>query len=246
MRSLDEIKLRDKDAQNYDNWYLERGKNAVYSEDETIMSKLNFSDEVKTFLDFGSGTGRLTVKIYDQNPNVKCFALDISPKSIEILNGKNRRIYASTFDASIEKISKFGYPKFDRILSMQMIQHLNKDGAIHAINEMYYSLNEGGCAVVELYNYNGLNRIIERIKAMGKITKIQKNDLFFEYRYSADEFKNFIRKYSEFSTVKIYGCQNINRRLINKFAFLIKFDLWLSKFEFSKYFGYYFVAVCKK
>ncbi len=246
MRSLDEVKLRDKDAENYDKWYTERGANAVFSEDETIISKLNISSNVSTFLDFGSGTGRFTVKIYDRYPHIKCYALDISPKSIEVLNDKNKNIETSIFDASIENITELGYPKFDRILSMQMVQHLEKDGAIHAINEMYYSLNDAGCAVIELYNYSGFNRIIERIRAFGKIKKIQKNGLFFEYRYSADEFKNFILKYSDFKDVEIYGCQNISRRFINKFSFLIKFDLWLSKFELSKYLGYYFIAVCKK
>jgi ubiquinone/menaquinone biosynthesis C-methylase UbiE len=191
MRGLDEIKLRDKNSKNYDEWYMERGYNAVVSEDDTIFSKLNLNCRVENFLDLGSGTCRFTVKIHDRYPSINCYALDISPKSIDILNSKKRNIKASVFDASSGNLSTLNYPKFDRILSMQMIQHLDKRGSIHVINEMYALLDVGGIAVVELYNFNGLNRIIERIKALFKIKKIQKSGSFYEYRYSADEFKYF-------------------------------------------------------
>jgi len=247
MRSADEIKLRDNDANNYDSWYYERGLSAVKAEDETVIYKLEFLENTEQkFLDFGCGTGRLTVKIKDQHPQIDVFGLDISPKSIDILNAKNKNIITKTFDASKDKIELLGFPKFDRILSMQMIQHLEKKGAINAINEIHNQLQDGGVAIIELYNYNGLNRILERIRSLGKIKKIQTNGLFFEYRYDSDEFKAFVIKNSDFTDISIFGCQNISRRWINKFPFLVTFDLWLSKFNLSKYLGYYFIAVMRK
>ena len=245
-RSKQEKILRDNNAAEYDKWYLERGENAVFVEDETILFYLSFDNNVKRFLDLGCGTGRLTCNISKKFPLIDIYGLDISPKSIEILNNKQCNVKGFEFDASIDKINQVFDKKFDRILSMQMIQHLTKDGAINAITEIYNGLTDNGIAVIELYNYTGLNRIIERIRSFGKIKKIQKKDLFFEYRYGANEFKEFCLKNSKFKTIEIYGCQNISRRWINKFPFLIKFDLWLSRFSLSKYLGYYFIAVLKK
>ena len=143
MRSKDEIQLRDDDALDYDKWYLERGVVAVDIEDETILKKLAFLDNDK-FLDFGCGTGRFTSICRDNYPSLDIYGLDISPKSIEILKSKNKKIEAQTFDASTDKMSDINLQKFDKVLSMQMIQHLDKDGAINAVNEIYNSLNQGG------------------------------------------------------------------------------------------------------
>ena len=246
-RSENEIALRDQDAMDYDDWYLERGINAVWAEDETIIRSLSFSStEKQSFLDFGSGTGRLTARIQRQFPSLDVHALDISPKSLDALNNKGLSITTNVLDASKDSISYLNLPKFDRILSMQMIQHLEKDGAVHAIKEIYDSLKEDGIAVIELYNFGGLNRVIERIRARGGIKKVQQQGLFFEYRFSADEFKKFVTNHSRFKDVSIYGCQNINRRLINRFGSLLSLDLKLSTIGCSKYLGYYFIAVLKK
>jgi len=245
MRSNDEKQLRDKDALNYDKWYLDRGITAVEVEDEVILNKLEFTDNMN-FLDFGCGTGRFTEECKKKYPTLEIYGLDISPKSIEILDSKNICKIAKEFDASIDKISDLDFPQFDRILSMQMIQHLEKDGAINSINNIYDSLSMGGVAVIELYNFTGFNRILERFKSRGRIKKIQKKELFFEYRYGANEFQDFLEKYTSFKNTEVYGCQNISRRWINKFPFLRKFDLWLSKFSFSKYLGYYFIIIARK
>lgn len=247
MRSVDEIKLRDEAAPIYDNWYLERGKNAVAAEDKAIINKLQLQDGIETFLDLGCGTGRLTAEIADLYPQMKCYGVDISPKSINILRNKNKKnIIALEADVSTKKLSELGIFNVDRILSMQMLQHLDREGAIHALNEIYESLTPNGIAVVELYNYGGIWRTAERIKARGKIRKIQRGGLFYEYRYSADEFAEFALKHTSFRSIELYGCQNILRRFINGFDCLIPFDLWLSKFGSSKFLGYYFIAVLRK
>jgi len=246
IRSKDEIKLRDNDAEHYDKWYLDRGINAVTVEDTTILNYLKLKD-VNNLLDLGCGTGRLTEKIAKMYQNLSIIGLDISPKSIEILNNKKKtNIKAFTFDASKDNIYHKTNMKYERILSMQMIQHLEKDSAIKTVNDIYNSLDKNGIAIIELYNYSGFNRILERIRSFGRIKKIQRKGLFFEYRYGADEFKDFILKYSDFNNVDIYGCQNISRRWLKKFPLLVKFDLWLSRFKLSKYLGYYFIAVLKK
>jgi len=245
VRSDDEVILRDLQAEIYDELYLEKGISAVEIEDQTILMKLDFNDEDINFLDFGCGTGRFTEQVKCKFPRLDVYGLDISPRSIKVLKEKFN-IVAKEFDASKDSIRNQDFPKFKKILSMQMIQHLEKKGAIHAVNEIYTHLDSNGIAIIELYNHSGLVRILERVKSRGQIKKITRKDMFFEYRYGANEFKFFLEKYTPFENVEVYGCQNISRRWVNKFPVLKKIDLWLSNFSFSKYLGYYFIIVAKK
>ena len=245
-KSINEIVLRDRAADSYDDWYLERGVNAVKSEDLTIMKYLFIEKEDEiNILDAGCGTGRFTEKMAQAYPQCKIYALDISSRSLDALRKKQAGIVTGVVDFSKSKLSSLGMPKFQKILSMQMIQHLDKEGAIHAINELYSVLDRDGILVVELYNYASIHRLLERIKSLGRIKKVQDSDLFYEYRYTPNEFKNFVLKYSPFKEVILYGCQNIHRKIINKIGHLIEIDLLISKYIFSKYLGYYFIAICK-
>lgn len=246
-RSKDEITLRDNEAGLYDTWYLERGVNAVDAEDLTILKKLRIDTSVKTFLDLGCGTGRLTSKIARLYPYLYCYGVDISAESLKLLKGKgDKNITPVQMDCSNGKLIDHGIRNVHRILSMQMIQHLNKEGAINAITEIYNALDSNGIAVVELYNYGGLCRIMQRIRARGRILKVEDSGLFYEYRYSTKEFVDFVKKYTKFRNIEIYGCQNIPRLIINRSRKIMRADLLLSELEFSKFLGHYFVAVLKK
>lgn len=246
-RSLDESLLRDSQAENYDNWYLDRGANAVLIEDEAIIDALKLDrNRNLRLLDAGCGTGRLISQISNSYPNLDIDALDISNESIKLLKSKDLNIRTNVFDFSSDSLRNIGCFSYDRILSVQMLQHLTKDGSVHALNEMYKVLIENGYLVIELYNYSGLVRKFEQIKSLGKIKKMQYDGLFYEYRYTALELKSFIIRNSPFSDVEIFGVQNIPRILINKYNSLIKLDKLLSTHFMSIFFGYYFIAICKK
>ena len=247
-RSEDEVQLRNDGAGDYDSWYLERGERAVLVEDTTILRHLNFDNRDRSFLDAGCGTGRLTYQIACKHPNLKILALDLSEKSLECLNAKGApNITTHPFDFSSSTLDDFDLKeKHDKILSMQMLQHLDKAGADHAIRMLHSMLRPGGRLVVELYNYMGLNRIIERKFKDGNMPKRTLNNLFFEYRYDALEFEKFAMRKATFRSAKVFGCQNISRRWVNKFPILAKLDIFLSRFSFSHRIGYYFICVLEK
>lgn len=247
-RSENESQLKDEGAGIYDSWYLERGEIPVFIEDTTILRHLNFETMDKSFLDAGCGTGRLTHQIACKYPNLKIVALDLSKKSLDILERKGAaNITTRHFDFSKDTMHALDLKEeFDKILSMQMLQHLDRAGADHAIKELYSRLSPGGTLVVELYNYMGLNRRIERNFKDGNRPKLTLNNLFFEYRYAAMEFQKFALENAPFRSAKVFGCQNISRRWVNKFPVLSKLDLFLSRFSFSHRLGYYFVCVLKK
>lgn len=247
-RSENESQLRDESAGVYDAWYMERGETPVFIEDTTILNYLAFTDKDKRFLDAGCGTGRLTYQIASKHPNLQIVALDLSKKSLEVLNNKGaRNITTRSFDFSRDTIDALELKdRFDKILSMQMLQHLDKKGAEHAVRELYSALSPGGLLVVELYNYMGLNRLLERRHGNVATPKRTLDNLFFEYRYSALEFKEFALKHAPFRSARVFGCQNISRRWVNKFPVLSKVDLFLSRFSPSHRLGYYFVCVLGK
>lgn len=245
-RSDNEKLIRDSQSSFYDNWYLERGATPVLVEDTTIINHLRLSKHSSSFLDAGCGTGRLTHQIAINFPNLKVYGLDLSEKSLKVLKNKGApNIITKQFDFSKDSIESIGMNNIETILSMQMIQHLDKAGAKHAIIELHKALATNGLLVVELYNYNGYNRINER-KSNKNISKVTEKDLFYEYRYDALEFRKFALESAPFKSAKVYGCQNISRRWLNKFPFLKSFDMLLGQTSVSHLFGYYFICVLEK
>ena len=197
-------------------WWYKTLHNIV----EKVIVKQKYEKSKTKILDAGCGTGRLTHQIAINFPNLKVYGLDLSEKSLKVLKNKGApNIITKQFDFSKDSIESIGMNNIETILSMQMIQHLDKAGAKHAIIELHKALATNGLLVVELYNYNGYNRINER-KSNKNISKVTEKDLFYEYRYDALEFRKFALESAPFKSAKVYGCQNISRRWLNKFPFL--------------------------
>ena len=83
------ILLRDSEADNCDSWYMQRGSSPVYVECRNTLNHLKFTKSEQLFLDAGCGTGRLTLQISQEFPNLKLEALDISTKSLKVLESKD-------------------------------------------------------------------------------------------------------------------------------------------------------------
>jgi len=84
-------------------------------------------DDIK-ILDAGCGTGYSTLKLAQQNPNAKIFAVDISPKSLKI--AKNRLETAGLFSERItfieaDLMSLNLDEEFDYIVSTGVLHHLS-------------------------------------------------------------------------------------------------------------------------
>jgi len=80
-----EIKARDEQAEIYEDWYLKRRRLYDWVEKKTIINTLGLKDS-DVVLDAGCGTGRIT-RLIAKNVK-KVYAIDFSPKSIDILNRK--------------------------------------------------------------------------------------------------------------------------------------------------------------
>lgn len=244
-RSEKEIKIRDEQAPEYEKWYLQRGKINVLLEDTAIEKALDLQPE-DVILDMGCGTGRFISDIAAKAK--KIYGLDISPKSIDILNAKHiKNIDGIVFDWVLDDIKSLNIEPVDKILSVQTIQHIEKqnwDGCLQKIKNI---LKQNGKVVFELYNWDGYQRKKER-KVNNTITKTQYSDDFFEYRFSPKEFKALLER-NGFCDVKTYGISCFNRKFVNKFSGAKKF-LWfdkiLQKMFFANRLGYYFIAVAQK
>lgn len=207
-RSEKEIRLRNNQAQNYDMWYMERGEGSVYIEDRSVIEALNLNlNEI--LLDIGCGTGRVTSQLATRCK--KCFGIDISDKSIEILNRRNiENLKGDVIDITVEDIPY--NMQFDKILSMQAIQHIEPVYHESVCKKIYNALKDGGVFVCELYNFSGLQRKLEMIRHRTK--KITVKGDFYEYRFTPDEFCKLMKK-TGYKEIECYGVCNFHRKTMN-------------------------------
>ena len=241
-RSEDEAKLRDEQAAIYDSWYLERGKWNVKIEDLAVKHALKL-ERTDVFMDMGCGTGRLTEKLATKCKST--YGYDISPASIEIM--KNKGLHGCAMGGVLD-ITVNNIPlslKVDKILSVQMIQHIEKKYHAPVIKKLYDALKEKGILVIELYNFAGYFRKKE-MKAGGGIKKEIQVDNFYEYRFSPSEMIALFSA-AGFKNIKCYGVSNISRGVVNRLRFLaLPLEWILEKFSISKRIGYYFIIKGEK
>ncbi|MDA9018567.1 class I SAM-dependent methyltransferase [Flavobacteriaceae bacterium] len=201
--------------------------------------KLKTNDKL---LDVGCGTGRFLSKLSkDVKYDLEIHGCDISNESLKLCRAS---IPGGTFnlhdlsDALNPILPKF---YFDKIISVQVIQHLEPDKHKIAINKILNCLKPEGLLILELYNHSGLIRKFEQFINNSRHKEIQ-NGVFYEYRFNYHEIKKIIKEIDENFNVRIKGCQCIPRFIIKRFPFLKKIDIYLSKSFIGKYISYYFIA----
>lgn len=238
----DEIKARDEQAEEFEDWYLQKGYYYDLVEKNTIITALNLQKK-DIVLDVGCGTGRFTREI--SRKCKKVYGIDFSPKSIEVLNNKMQEEGIKNIETYVCDITK-PLPikeKVDKIVSVQVIQHIPTDAErCMALKNLYDQLNGGGACVITLYNWGSpFNRGLLK---EGKFP----NGIYY-LRFTPNEVEGLFRKCG-FKDILVRGVINFrwysvltNRKLCKLFYPIAKLDIFLSRFNFSCLLGSF--LVCK-
>lgn len=140
----EETRARDGQAEEFEDWYLQRGYCYDWVEKKTILNALNLQKE-DTVLDVGCGTGRFTRVMAKKCKKV--YGIDFSSKSIEVLDRKAREEEIQNIETYVCDITK-PLPikeKVDKIVSVQVIQHIPTDAErCMTLKNLYDQLNGGG------------------------------------------------------------------------------------------------------
>jgi SAM-dependent methyltransferase len=239
-----ELSARDEHAEEFEDWYLQKGYYYDWVEKNTVMSNLKLQKE-DIVLDVGCGTGRFTMNIARRCKKV--YGIDFSSKSIEVLNRKASKMGTENIETYVCNITE-SLPikeKVDKIISVQVIQHIPTEaGRRSVLSKLYDQLKPKGVCVISVYNWNPrLNPgILKEGEFSNGIYYIRSTPMEIEELYKKCGFKN----------ISIRGCINFkwyNYKILNNpnlyklFYPIAIFDTKMSRFKFSSSLGSF--LVCK-
>lgn len=154
-------------------------------------------------LEIGSGIGTYSKKIIQDKPRVSHIMLtDISSSYIEALankfSSKNNNVSVSKLDLDRkEDYEKIGYKKFDSILALNVLEHVENDE--FALQQLYEMLKDEGTVVILVPCHKFLYNIID--KNVGHFRRYTKKEL--EYKVSKTQFT--IQRIFYFNMLGIVG-----------------------------------------
>ncbi|MFN3302027.1 MAG: class I SAM-dependent methyltransferase [Patescibacteria group bacterium] len=236
--------VRDMEAERYDEWYLTKGILYDLVEKKNILDVLNLQPN-DVVLDAGCGTGRFTTIIARKCKMV--YAVDFSMKSIEVLNKKllKEKIYnVKTIISDITRPLPIKNEKFDKIVSIQVIQHIpTLEKRYSTLKNLYNLLKPEGVCVVTVYNWNKF------FEAKGFLKEGKFSNGLYYFRFTKEEIEKLFKNCG-FKDIEVRGIVNfkwyflLNQLGIYRLFYPIALlDTFLSKFEISKIFGEY--LICK-
>lgn len=238
----EEIEVRDDNAAEFEEWYLTKGVLYDWVEKTTIIDALDIQPG-DVVLDAGCGTGRFSREIAKRCHKV--YGVDFSSISIDMLNKKLLEDGIQNVEALVGDITKplpINQP-VDKIISVQVIQHIPTEDARHKVLEnLSMHLRVGGICVIAVYNHNRLFR--------GKTSKEGKfPSSIYYHRFIPEELESMFRK-GGFKQYSVKGCVNFrwysllnNRNLYWLLYPIAWLDILLSKVGLSCSLGAY--LVCK-
>ena len=140
-------------------------------------------------LEIGSGIGTYSEKIIrDRRTVSRVMLTDIAPRYIEILTEKfssknNNNVSVSRLDLNrIDDYEKIGYEKFDSILSLNVLEHVEND--VFALQQLYRMLKDGGTMVLLVPCHKFLFNVLD--KKAGHFRRYTKKEL--EHKISNTQF----------------------------------------------------------
>jgi 2-polyprenyl-3-methyl-5-hydroxy-6-metoxy-1,4-benzoquinol methylase len=154
-------------------------------------------------LEIGSGIGTYSEKIVrDKLPACHIMLTDIAPSYIEALtkrfSSSNNNVSVSKLDLNRkEDYEKIGYEKFDSILGLNILEHVENDE--FALQQLYKLLKDEGMMVLLVPCHKFLYNVLD--KKAGHFRRYTKKEL--EYKVSKTQF--IIQRIFYFNMLGIVG-----------------------------------------
>lgn len=117
-----------------------------------LLEKARIKDKDR-ILDFGCGTGTLTIMAKKENPNATVHGVDVDPKIFKIAKNK---IKHENLEIRLNIYKGISLPykdkMFDKVLSSLVFHHLLREEKINALEEIYRILKYGGTLYIYIFN----------------------------------------------------------------------------------------------
>jgi 2-polyprenyl-3-methyl-5-hydroxy-6-metoxy-1,4-benzoquinol methylase len=115
----------------------------------TIHKKIDATFVPNKILDFGCGTGRLTLSLAKRG--TEAIGMDVSTDMLSEAekNAAEQKINNATFLPSDDQLSAINNMKFDLVNSYIVLQHINIERGLNIFNSLVESLNPNGIGVVQ-------------------------------------------------------------------------------------------------
>ena len=247
MSQESEIEARDEVAPSWEQWVIE--SEGFWSDWIEKRVTMNYVDprEHETILDAGCGTGRITRLIARKCKKV--YALDFSSRGIDVLNERaheeginniESRVWDLTLPFSLEE-------PVDKVVSIGVVECIPTERGQHrALQNMYDQLHDGGTLVIGLCNWRAF--FVRRVSKEGRYP-----DGVYYRRFTADEAITALQECG-FKSIFVGGYENVLHRALGLYRFpshrrlsgipylIAQTDLFLSKFNASRLFGYYLIC----
>ncbi len=190
-----ERKLRDQQAEKYDNYYLSEK-----------LSKMNLMEILPTLdalrlspgqvlLELGCGTGRYTIDIVNACPIGMLLAVDFSAASLRILAQKLKpQSPVGLVQADITRLSVVKQ-RFDRILSTLVSNLPNQKQRLMMFQLASDALNDNGRFIFSTHYY-GIRDRLENLAKSGRYAKGGIYRYYFNKYEVSDEIRHYFRKFS--------------------------------------------------
>ena len=143
------MSIFDKEAENYDEWYLTKvGRIVDKLETECVFSLLSLPENSK-ILDVGCGTGNFSIKLAKKN--FKIVGIDISKKMLNIARKKSKQqsLNIEFIEMDAHKLD-FENEYFDGVISIVSFEFFKDPQKV--MEEIFRVVKRGGSVIVGIIN----------------------------------------------------------------------------------------------
>lgn len=165
----------------------------------------NKSNNIKSILEIGCGTGHLTEKLIELFPHSNITAIDIAPGMITTIKSKIKNPYITFICGDIEDIEIT--EKYDLIISNATFQWFNDTE--NTLKKLYDILNSKGIICFSTFGdktFNELATCFEKAKNILKINEIIPSSQSF---YTLDNIYNLCKRNLKYKEDSLYVHENL-------------------------------------